>query len=124
MRIHHFATKVTDPERSLAVYVALLGLTERRRWLEEDGQVRSIWLDLEGGVFLALERARSEGARRDEQPGHHCLVLAIAPGERAGWRGRVESAGLAIERESPYTLYFRDPDGNLIGLSHYPEAAT
>lgn len=121
MRIHHFAIKVGDPERSLAVYGELLGLSEQRRWFLDDGRVRSIWLALDGGVFLALERAQAGGGRTDEQPGHHCFVLAIEPEARESWRARVRGAGLEIERESPYTIYFRDLDGNLLGLSHYPD---
>lgn len=124
MRIHHLAIKVADPEASLAVYAELLGLSELRRWFEPDGRVRSIWLALEGEVFLALERSHEDGRRADEQPGHHCLSLGISASERARWRTRVLEAGFEIERESPYTLYLRDRDGNLLGLSHFPDEAS
>jgi glyoxylase I family protein len=30
---------------------------------------------------------------------------------------------VAVERESPYSLYLRDPDGALVALSHHPHLA-
>jgi hypothetical protein len=29
-----------------------------------------------------------------------------------------------VQGSTAYTLYVLDPDGNRVGLSHYPEAAT
>jgi catechol 2,3-dioxygenase-like lactoylglutathione lyase family enzyme len=73
-------------------------------------------------VFLAIERAATLApTRADDAPGHHCVALKIAEKERAEWRERLETAGHPVERESPYSMYFRDPDGNLLALSHYPE---
>ena len=75
-----------------------------------------------GRAFLAIERATIAGPQRvDEAPGHHCVALKIAEKERATWRARLADAGYEIERESPYSMYFRDPDRNLLALSHYPE---
>jgi hypothetical protein len=36
------------------------------------------------------------------------------------WRQRLEASGVVIERETDYTFYFRDPDGTLLALSHFP----
>ena len=48
---------------------------------------------------------------------------AVTQGSTSILLRAVEESGwfVPIERESPYTLYTRDPDGNLIGLSHYPD---
>lgn len=120
--------KARSVEGAARFYVDVLGLTVIRRQEDERG-LRSIWLALdaegvafEGAIpFLALERADDEGPLRgDDAPGWHCVALPIARGDRAAWREHLERAGHAIVRESPYTLYVRDPEGAMIGLSHYP----
>jgi glyoxylase I family protein len=113
MRVHHLAVVVTDLARAEEFYSGTLGLPVIKRWDD-----RAVWLALEHDVFLALERAGEGEARRDTAPGWHCVALAIDPDEREAWRARIR-----VERESPHTLYTRDPDGNLVGLSHYPCAA-
>lgn len=129
MRVHHLAVVVKDLKRSSAFYGEALGLRELRRWQNDQGADRSIWyaLEEEGGCFLAVELAAANStenwAKSDGDPGWHCIALAIQPSEREYIRNRLAHAGIAIERESPYTLYIRDPDGALIGLSHYPDAA-
>lgn len=118
--LHHLAVVVADLARAEAFYVDLLGLPIERRWDDDAGAHRSTWVSLERG-FLALERAAAAGPTRgDDAPGLHCLALGIAPNEREAWRARLGAAGHPVERESAYTLYVRDPDGNLVGLSHFP----
>ncbi len=122
--VHHLAVVVQDLGRAEAFYTGVLGLRIVRRWDDEAGVPRSLWLELEGGAFLAVERAHAGEPRRvDEAPGWHCVALGITRSERERWRERLSAKGVAVERESSYTLYVRDPDGNLIGLSHYPEPA-
>ncbi len=124
LALHHLAVVVADLPRSEAFYSGLLGLPVLRRWEDHEGRPRSVWLALgEEGAFLAVERAlQAEPLRGDQAPGWHCLALAIPAEEREATRRRLEAAGVAVVRESPYTLYVRDPDGNLLGLSHYPYA--
>ncbi len=122
-RLHHLAVVVRDLVRAERFYVEVLGMPVVRRWSDDAGAPRSVWVGLEGGAFLAIERAAvAEGARRDEAPGWHCVALAIAREERDALRARLSAAGHPIERASAYTLYVRDPDGNLVGLSHWPNA--
>ena len=88
--LHHLAIQVADLAGCERFYREVLGLPVLRRWPGEAGGDRSVWLDLGGGAFLALERA-GPGARpaaapwRDGRPGLHLLALRIAAGERAGW---------------------------------------
>jgi glyoxylase I family protein len=122
--IHHVALKVADLARAEAFYASLLGLPVLRRWPTADGQAeRSLWLDLGQGAFLALERADAGGAAKDEgSPGLHLLALGIARGEREAWEARLAQAGFPVYQRTDYTIYVRDPEGNRVGLSHWPAA--
>lgn len=124
LHVHHLAVVVTDLERAAEFYLGVLGLRELRRWDDAQGRLRSIWCALGAGTFLAIERAEREGPRRDDEaPGFHCVALGIRPDERETWRARLTRAGVTVFRETSYTLYVRDPEGNIIGLSHFPDAA-
>jgi hypothetical protein len=122
--LNHLAVVVSDLARAEGFYSGVLGLAVTRRLDDDFGRPRALWLDLGDGLFLALERAGVVGPRRnDHAPGWHCVALDIAPREREAWRRRLESAGHPVERETPYTLYVRDPDGSWVALSHWPDAA-
>ena len=123
-RVHHLAVQVRDLERAEAFYAGVLGLKVLRRWRDAQGDERSVWLELGGGAFLAVERTWAMGPpRADESPGWHCLALAIDRGERESWRERLARAGYPVFRETAFTIYTRDPEGHILGLSHYPDAA-
>jgi glyoxylase I family protein len=123
--VHHLAVVVRDLARAERFYRRLFSFAVVRRWNDERGRPRSVWLALDARVFLAVERAGPKGPRRaDLAPGWHCVALAIDRRERDVWRRRLERAGVAIERETAYTLFVRDPDGNLLGLTHYPVVAS
>jgi catechol 2,3-dioxygenase-like lactoylglutathione lyase family enzyme len=122
LAVHHLAVVVADLARSEHFYSTVLGLPVERRWDDDTGAPRSIWVALAHGTFLAIERAASDSPlRSDTAPGHHCVALGIAIQDREAWRIQLAQAGIAIERETDFTLYVRDPDGALIGLSHYPD---
>lgn len=128
LAFHHHAVACVDLPRMEAFYAQVLGLPVLRRWPDGQGGERSLWLGV-GEGFLALERAAPNRAvvpmpRPFEElsPGHHLLALRIPLAERATWRSRLEAAGALVERESPYSLFFRDPEGNRLALSHHPDA--
>ncbi len=121
LAVHHLAVVVADLDRAERFYVGVLGLPVVRRWTDDAGQPRSVWVEI-GGAFLAIERAHAAGpVRAGEAPGWHCVALAITAAERQTWTGRLAASAIPIERESDYSIYFRDPDNNLIALSHHPE---
>lgn len=122
--VHHLAVLCRDLGRSERFYVGVLGLPVLQRHPGDDGAHRSTWVGLGERCFLALERAEPWATQRaDTGAGWHCVALAIAPAEREAWRARLAAAGHPVERETRFTLYVRDPDGALVGLSHHPELA-
>lgn len=122
---HHLAIQVRDVERVTAFYRDVLGLSELKRYTRPDGSLRSIWVGAPGGGFLALEAVEGApeplGPFRHERPGLLLLALRIAPGERAGAVEALTRAGVVLENETKWTVYFRDPEGNRVALSHHPE---
>jgi glyoxylase I family protein len=122
--VHHVAVKVTDLVRAEAFYGGVLGLPVLRRWpLPDGGGERSLWLDLGAGAFLALERAdRVEAEKAEEAPGIHLIALRIESSERKSWIAKLAQAGHPVYQQTDFTIYVRDPEGNRIGLSHWPEA--
>lgn len=104
--------------------MGVLGLSVRKRWTDDHGAPRSLWLDLGDDAFLAVEKVRGGAPRFAEAPGWHCVAFPIALEEREVWRAHLAAAGHAVARESDYTLYVHDPEGALVALSHYPEPAT
>jgi glyoxylase I family protein len=123
--IHHLAIKVADLSSAEAFYAGLLRLPVARRWPSADGTgERSIWIDLGGDSFLAIERAAAAGTSKDEEiPGIHLVALRIDRQDRDAWKARLADAGHAVYLQTDYTLYVRDPEGNRVGLSHWPERA-
>lgn len=124
LAVHHLAVCVASLTRAESFYCDVLGLRVQQRFTDVHGAPRSVWLALGHGAFLALERAALQApVRNQEAPGWHCVALGIAAEEREMWRERLTYHAVLVVKESIYTLYVQDPDGNLVGLSHYPHAA-
>jgi catechol 2,3-dioxygenase-like lactoylglutathione lyase family enzyme len=121
---HHLAVQCARLEPCERFYREVLGLPVVRRGTGADGRERSVWLGLGGGGFLALEQAGEAPDTRpwsDPRPGLHLLALRIEASGRAVWEARLAAAGVEVVHRTRWTLYFRDPEGNRIGLSHHPE---
>jgi len=120
---HHLALLVSDLEGAEAFYQGLLGLELVQRHPLPGGGLRSVWLRL-GDALLMLERADPAQPRRGpEGGGWHLLALAIPPDERAAWETRLAEAGVPLTGASEFSLYFSDPEGNRLALSHWPAPA-
>lgn len=137
---HHLAIQVADLPRAEAFYCGLLGLRVLKRWpwspealaAGRTGE-RSLWVAVgarEDDGFLALEACAPPGNSsetlsqrgfKDETPGLHLLSLRIPAHERPLWESRLAAAGIEIVHRSQFTLYVRDPEGNRVGLSHWPD---
>ena len=122
---HHVAVQVKALEDVASFYREVLALPELERHHGPDGRLRSVWLDVGGGGFLALERVEAapspDPAFRDGRPGLFLLALRIDRAERARIRAELERRGLPLVHETKWTLYVRDPEGNRVALSHHPE---
>lgn len=123
---HHLAVQLRDPARAIPFYRDVLGLEVLERYLRPDGSLRSVWMGLPGGGFLALEETPQSPAPagfRDPTPGWHLLALRIRAADRARIESHLAKHGVEVVHRSAWTLYVRDPEGNRIGLSHHPEDA-
>jgi catechol 2,3-dioxygenase-like lactoylglutathione lyase family enzyme len=121
---HHVAIQARDLERVTAFYRDLLGFPELTRHLRPDGSLRSIWVGVPGGGFLAIEAAGGEpepSAFRHDKPGLLMLAFRIPKSGRAGVVESFARAGVPLEHETRWTVYVRDPEGNRVALSHHPE---
>ena len=126
---HHLAIQVKDLARAERFYVDVLGLRVTKRWPFEDGREgeRSIWLSVGSGEeFLALEACDADRLPtpfRDPHGGLHLLSLRIKPDERKDWEKKLGLLGVEIVHRTRWTIYVRDPEGNRLGLSHFPHEA-
>jgi catechol 2,3-dioxygenase-like lactoylglutathione lyase family enzyme len=121
--VHHLAVLARDVERVTAFYREVLGLRELQRHLHPDGTLRSTWLQLgEGPAFLAVEQATpGEPPGAQMSPGWFLLALSIPAAERTHWLDRLAARGVEVEKQSRWTVYFRDVEGNRVALSHHPD---
>jgi catechol 2,3-dioxygenase-like lactoylglutathione lyase family enzyme len=111
VRVHHIALRTHGIDELARFYVSLLGLPVVRA----DTARGSLWLDA-GGALLMIERAGSDEPAI--APGTKELV-AFAVDDKELWRRKLETARVPIEDETPFTLYFRDPDGRRVGVSTF-----
>lgn len=120
------AVQVRDVARVAAFYVEMLKLPELQRFHRDDGSLRSIWISTTSvprpdAGFIAIEEIRPQtppGAL-----GYSMVALRIEARHRQAIVEELARAGLHPERETGWTMYLRDPEGNLVGLSHHPDAA-
>ena len=113
--LHHLAFRTRDIEELAAFYTSAVGLEVR----QGGSKGRSIWLAL-GNAIVMIELA--DPGELQVNPGSMELVcFGISVDMLPYYRDRLLAYGVATEGETPYSIYFRDPDGRRVGLSHYPE---
>lgn len=132
--INHIALGALDPVGLAGFYEGVLGLVRRHEARDERG-VRAVWLDLGASGVLMIERSsRSQtagvsSAREADDvpagpppPGGFFFALNIKRESLAEHEARLAGAGVIILQRSDYTIYFRDPEGNRVGLSWFDPA--
>lgn len=121
--LNHLAVVVSDLDRSESFYGEVLGLAVVAKHDDDEGRHRSTWVALDETTFMALERASAATPKRtDESPGFHCVALRVRAEDRRRWLEHLGAHGIRVVRRTRFTIYVRDPDGVLVGLSHYPHA--
>lgn len=118
--LHHLALAARNVELVASFYRDVLGLPELTRHYYEDGRLRSVWLDLDGPLLM-IEHTDAAPPSSPDRAGLFMLALRVETGERARFEHNLESAGAIIEARTAYTSYARDPEGNRIAISHFPE---
>lgn len=122
---HHVAVQVRDVARVAAFYVEVLGLPELKRFHRDDGSLRSIWVGASQSAperaFLAVEQLDSQSV--EGSLGFSMVALRIEASQRKAIVEALTARGVKLEKETGWTLYVRDPEGNLVGLSHHPDSA-
>lgn len=118
--IRHIALRVRDIERSVEFYTQFLGMT-----VEWRPDVRNVYLT-SGADNLALHQVDSEEIGDCPGPLDHLGLLVSRPEEVDEWAQRLQERGLQLvqqpktHRDGARSIYFRDPDGNLIQLLYHP----
>ncbi len=128
--LDHIVLMVRDIERSLAFYQEALGLTPERVDQWRRGEVSFPSLRINESTIIDLVQAPADPPSAYPNLAHFCLVTGAD--DLAGIARRLEAAGVKIEtgpvvrsgaRGDGASLYFSDPDGNVIELRTYaPEA--
>lgn len=113
---------VEDVARAVKFYQDVLGLDLLDRFTEGD---RGAALQVGRGVLLLFRS--EETAKPGVLPPHGALgtshvAFRVRPDELAEWKQRLRERGVAIEVEhsfngQPPSVYFRDPDGNVLELA-------
>ena len=123
--VHHIALLVDDLPQAEHFYSTLLGLPLERRWPGEGGEDRSVWLQLGPHTLLMLERSTTAARRRENSAGGwHLIALNISSETRQSWKAHLKAQGLSPVEESSFSLYYQDPEGNKVALSHWPQEAS
>jgi catechol 2,3-dioxygenase-like lactoylglutathione lyase family enzyme len=124
--LDHLVLQVTDVERSLAFYEQRLGLAAERVEAWRRGEVRFPSVRINEGIIIDLVQDPTVSSDRRTNLGHFCLVTdsealesvvnELRASEIPIERGPVSNWGARGEGRS---IYFRDPDDNLIELRTY-----
>jgi catechol 2,3-dioxygenase-like lactoylglutathione lyase family enzyme len=119
--IRHVALRVSNLQRSIDYYTGFLAFRVEWQPDSENAYLTS------GTDNLALHET---GSRLDPD-GDSCRLdhfglLVATPEEVDAWAAKLEAAGQSLvqkprtHRDGARSIYFRDPDGNLIQLIHHP----
>jgi len=117
---HHLALQARDVETVAAFYRDVLGLSETRRFHRDDGSLRSLWLAIGTSGFLAVEHLPSGAPVAETALGLSMIALRIDPLTRGAVLAELTRRGVAVVKQTGWTIYVKDPEGTLVGLSHHP----
>ncbi|MBM9590802.1 VOC family protein [Leptospira sp. 201903075] len=111
--IHHIAIGTPNPSNLAEFYLQIPGAKKTQEFHYESGTIRSIWIEV-GPTILMLEEGVNKSPR--------ALVFSLEQNEKSEWIQFLNQ--VQIQNKTDFTVYFLDSDGNLLGLSQYPEKLT
>jgi catechol-2,3-dioxygenase len=118
-RLDHVSLNVSDRPRSIAWYRDVLGLEQRGEAGRDDWPV----FMGEFGACVALFQAQVGSAEREpESTGLRHVAFMVGRDDLAGAQTRLREHGVDFRFEdhgNAHSLYFPDPDGNVIELTTY-----
>ncbi len=122
----HIVLNVADVERSLAFYVDCLGLAPERVDMWRRGEVRFPSVRVNEGTIIDLVKEPATDREQALNLAHFCLVTdapdIAAVASELDARGVKTEEGPAVRsgaRGDALSIYFRDPDANLVELRTY-----
>ena len=123
LRLDHVSLNVSDRARSIAWYRDVLGLEQRSAARRDDWPV----FMGEFGACVALFQAQVDsGERQPESTGLRHVAFMVGRSDLADARTRLRAHGVEFRSEdhgNAQSLYFPDPDGNVIELTTYEPRA-
>ena len=140
MDIDHVVLWVESPKRALEFYVGVLGLApvRARDFKEERASFPSVRLN-ETTIFDLMDRSKVSGVRKFTGGGgdsggaplnHVCLSMDAS--DYASLTARLVEHGVELmsggeksfgaQGHAEHSVYFRDPDGNVLEIRHYDQA--
>lgn len=123
------ALYVDDLDRAAAFYEGVMGLEKA---LYADDRMRAYDVNGRSVLLLFVRGGTTEPVRTPggvipphDGSGRLHMAFAIDPDALDPWREKLAAEGIAIEGRSDWkrgghSLYFRDPDGNLLELATTP----
>ena len=128
--LDHIVLNVADVEQSLAFYGGTLGLPAERVEAWRRGELPFPSVRINDATIIDLVAAPSDSSERRLNLAHFCLVTDSQDIDAVA--RELTAAGVPIEtgpavrsgaRGNALSVYFRDPDQNLIELRTYAEAS-
>jgi catechol 2,3-dioxygenase-like lactoylglutathione lyase family enzyme len=124
--LHHVTAIVADLERTTAFYRDVLGLALTSEGANDDDPgARHFWFgdaDSTPGTLVSfLEYPQMDEAKAGRGGVHHFAFQVASADEQVAWRDYLRERGVpcseVFERGGFRSIYFRDPDGNLLEIA-------
>ncbi|EKD41255.1 MAG: lactoylglutathione lyase [uncultured bacterium] len=116
LAVHHIALPTHNLAQAEIFYSQVMGLDFLEYQYDDQKNKRSIWYQLDHDVILMIELTPHPTTKNENQ----VLAFEIIKEQRADWIQKLVQNKIPILKETPSTIYFEDPDGNPLALSHYP----
>lgn len=116
LAIHHIALPTHNIDLAENFYSHVLELDLLDYQYDVQKNKRSIWYQCEGDVILMIELANQPISKNENQ----VSSFGIKKENREDWIKKLSQNKIPILKETPYSIYFEDPSGNRLALSHYP----